>query len=168
VATAHSPGDVWARRAIVEWYWQGKPEDLGEKPFPMPLCPPQIPHGLTQARTWVLTVRSQELTAWATITVWNIPWWRMFFVELLEWHLRSLLRAELWICVSNSMIVIRWIDLIEFIELPEWYLQQHILWRSRYHFENQRFWTFYNATRPILLVTSTGVWYEWNNTDTNN
>jgi hypothetical protein len=29
----------------------GKTEELGEKPFPVPLCPPQIPHGLKQART---------------------------------------------------------------------------------------------------------------------
>jgi hypothetical protein len=28
-------------------YWQGKTEELGEKPVPMPLCPPQIPHVLT-------------------------------------------------------------------------------------------------------------------------
>jgi hypothetical protein len=27
----------------VEWYWQGKTEGLGEKPVPVPLCPPQIP-----------------------------------------------------------------------------------------------------------------------------
>jgi hypothetical protein len=30
--------------AMVERYWQGKTEDLGEKPVPVPLCPPQIPH----------------------------------------------------------------------------------------------------------------------------
>jgi hypothetical protein len=24
-------------------------EELGEKPVPVPLCPPQIPHGLTRA-----------------------------------------------------------------------------------------------------------------------
>jgi hypothetical protein len=28
-------------------YCQGKTEELGEKPVPVPLCPPQIPHGLT-------------------------------------------------------------------------------------------------------------------------
>jgi hypothetical protein len=27
----------------VEWYWQGKTEDLREKTVPVPLCPPQIP-----------------------------------------------------------------------------------------------------------------------------
>jgi hypothetical protein len=27
----------------VEWYWHGKTEELGEKPVPVPLCPPQIP-----------------------------------------------------------------------------------------------------------------------------
>ena len=32
----------------VEWNWQGKTEVLGEKPVPLPLCPPQIPHGLTR------------------------------------------------------------------------------------------------------------------------
>jgi hypothetical protein len=31
--------------APVQWNWQGKTEELGEKPVPVPLCPPQIPHG---------------------------------------------------------------------------------------------------------------------------
>jgi hypothetical protein len=31
--------------APVEWNWQGKTEALGEKPVPVPLCPPQTPHG---------------------------------------------------------------------------------------------------------------------------
>jgi hypothetical protein len=35
---------VWT---LVEWYWQGETEELGEKPVPVPLCPPQITHGLT-------------------------------------------------------------------------------------------------------------------------
>jgi hypothetical protein len=33
--------------APVEWNWQGKTEVLGEKPVPVPFCPPQIPHALT-------------------------------------------------------------------------------------------------------------------------
>jgi hypothetical protein len=37
--------------APVEWKWRGKTEVLGEKPVPMPLCPLQIPHKLTQDRT---------------------------------------------------------------------------------------------------------------------
>jgi hypothetical protein len=52
-------------RATMEWYWQGKTEELGEKPVPVPLCPPQIPHGLTQARTRASAVRCQRLTTWA-------------------------------------------------------------------------------------------------------
>jgi hypothetical protein len=52
-------------RARVEWYWQGKTEELGGKPVPVPLCPPQIPHGLTQARTRASVVRGRRLTAWA-------------------------------------------------------------------------------------------------------
>jgi hypothetical protein len=35
----------------VELYRQRKTEELGEKSVPVPLCPPQIPSGLTQART---------------------------------------------------------------------------------------------------------------------
>jgi hypothetical protein len=34
--------------APVELNWQGKNEVFGEKPVTVPLCPPQIPHGLTQ------------------------------------------------------------------------------------------------------------------------
>jgi hypothetical protein len=35
------------------------------KPAPVPLCPPQILHDLTRARTRPATVGSQRLTAWA-------------------------------------------------------------------------------------------------------
>jgi hypothetical protein len=37
------PQMIWVWRATVEWYWQMKTEELGEKPAPVPLCPPQIP-----------------------------------------------------------------------------------------------------------------------------
>jgi hypothetical protein len=37
----------------------------GRKHAPVPLCPPQIPHDLTQARTRAAAVGSQRLTAWA-------------------------------------------------------------------------------------------------------
>jgi hypothetical protein len=46
--------------AVVEWYWQGKTEGPGEKPASVPLWPPQIPHGLTWARTRASTVRSRR------------------------------------------------------------------------------------------------------------
>jgi hypothetical protein len=46
-------------------YWQGKTEELGEKPVPVPLCPPQIPHGLTRAWTQASAVRGRRLTTWA-------------------------------------------------------------------------------------------------------
>jgi hypothetical protein len=51
--------------APVEWNWQGKTEVLGEKPVPVPLCPPQIPHGLTRDRTRASAVRAWRLTPWA-------------------------------------------------------------------------------------------------------
>jgi hypothetical protein len=44
----------------------GETEELGEKPVPVPLCPPQIPHGLTRARTRASAVRGRRLTAWTT------------------------------------------------------------------------------------------------------
>ena len=40
--------------APVEWHWQGKTKIPGENPVPVPLCPPQIPHGMTQDRTRAL------------------------------------------------------------------------------------------------------------------
>jgi hypothetical protein len=52
----------------VEWNWQGKTEVLGEKPVhhcPVPLCPPQIPHGLRRDRTRPSAVGGRRLTAWA-------------------------------------------------------------------------------------------------------
>jgi hypothetical protein len=36
------------------------------KPVLVPLCPPQIPHGLTRDRTRVSVVGGRRLTAWAT------------------------------------------------------------------------------------------------------
>jgi hypothetical protein len=42
-----------------------KTEELGEKPVPAPLCPPQIPHGLTLHRTRASAVGGGRLTAWA-------------------------------------------------------------------------------------------------------
>ena len=51
--------------APVELNWQGKTEVLGEKPVPVPLCPPQIPHGLIWDRTRSSAVRGRRLTAWA-------------------------------------------------------------------------------------------------------
>jgi hypothetical protein len=41
---------------------RGKTEELGEKPVPVPLRPPQIPHGLTRALTPVSAVNGWRLT----------------------------------------------------------------------------------------------------------
>jgi len=59
VSILRTPQMIWAWRATVEWYWQGKTEELGEKPVPVPLCPPQIPHGLTRERTQSSAVRGR-------------------------------------------------------------------------------------------------------------
>jgi hypothetical protein len=65
VSILRVPQMIWVWRATVEWYWQGKTEEPGEKPVPVPLCPPQMPHGLTQARTRASAVRGRLLTTWA-------------------------------------------------------------------------------------------------------
>jgi hypothetical protein len=56
---------IWVWRAMVEWYIIGKTRELREKPVPVPLCPPQIPHGLIWTWTWASTVRGRQLTFWA-------------------------------------------------------------------------------------------------------
>jgi hypothetical protein len=48
-------------------YWHGKTEELGGKPVPVPLCPPQIPHELTRARTRASAVKDRRLTTWAMV-----------------------------------------------------------------------------------------------------
>jgi hypothetical protein len=51
---------------VMEHRWneivRGKPKYSGKKPVPVPLCPPQIPHGLTRDQT---AVWGCKLTAWA-------------------------------------------------------------------------------------------------------
>jgi hypothetical protein len=62
----YPPGDMsslW--RATVE-YWQGKPEQLGQRPAPVPLSPLQIQHGLTRACTSETSVYFNE-TTWCYI-----------------------------------------------------------------------------------------------------
>jgi hypothetical protein len=53
------PDDI-SMGALVDWYLTGKTEELGEKPVPVTLCLPRIPHGLTQARTRTSAVRSRR------------------------------------------------------------------------------------------------------------
>jgi hypothetical protein len=43
------------------------------KPLPVRICPPQIPHYLTRARTRAAAVGSQRLTAWATVRKFCVP-----------------------------------------------------------------------------------------------
>jgi hypothetical protein len=61
----HPPDDTWVDMQQRCNDTDRETEVLGEKPVPVPLCPPQIPHGLPLARTLASTVRSRRLTAWA-------------------------------------------------------------------------------------------------------
>jgi hypothetical protein len=62
----HPSGDilVWACRPG-EIILTGETKDLGEKPVPVPLCPPQFPYQLTWVRICTSAVRRWQLTAWA-------------------------------------------------------------------------------------------------------
>jgi hypothetical protein len=42
----------------------GETEELRENPVPVPLCPPQILHGLTQVQTRASVERNRLITAW--------------------------------------------------------------------------------------------------------
>jgi hypothetical protein len=68
----HPPGKVWVWRDTVEWDLQGKIEELGGKTVPVPLCPSQIPHGLTQVRTLASAVRGRRVTAWTMARPCNV------------------------------------------------------------------------------------------------
>jgi hypothetical protein len=41
----------------------GENGQLGEKPVPVPICPPQTPHGLTRYRNRASAVEGRRLTA---------------------------------------------------------------------------------------------------------
>jgi hypothetical protein len=43
----------------------GETRGTREKPAPVSLCPPQIPHGLTRARTRASPMKGRRLTTWA-------------------------------------------------------------------------------------------------------
>jgi hypothetical protein len=61
----HSPDDMSLESDGGMIYCQGKTEELGEKPVPVPLYQPQIPHGLARARTQAYAARGRRLTTWA-------------------------------------------------------------------------------------------------------
>jgi hypothetical protein len=53
--------------------YTGKTQELGRKPAPVPLCRPQIPHGLARARTRASAVKGRRLTALAmTRSIYNL------------------------------------------------------------------------------------------------
>jgi hypothetical protein len=53
--------------APIEWNWQGKTKVLGEKQFPVPPCPQQIPNGLTRDRTRAFAVMLHDYNWHSTV-----------------------------------------------------------------------------------------------------
>jgi hypothetical protein len=74
---------------------------MGDKPLPVPLCPPQIPYGLTQASA----VRGQQLTtlamAWLSLLHAVIPTKPHDFVlsTVADIHSDSLILSPFFYCI---------------------------------------------------------------------
>jgi hypothetical protein len=108
-------------RVMVEWYWQGKTEELGEKYVPVPLCP-QIPYRLIHVWTWTSMVRGQWLTtsamAWSTFfrtyastalaitesVKWSVITWKMFHVQEPHSNTIWISRISSWVWADSHMI----------------------------------------------------------------
>jgi hypothetical protein len=54
------------------------------KPAPVPLCPPQIPHDRTQARTRAATVGSRWINAWAMARPYHSHWLVVLMIYLVK------------------------------------------------------------------------------------
>jgi hypothetical protein len=84
----------------------GKTEELGEKPVPVPLSPPQIPHGLTQVQTRSSALKGQQLTTWA-ITLckfWTNYTFLKLPLELQNFHQNNgVFASERWKIHSGSL-----------------------------------------------------------------
>ena len=53
----------WVRKTLISPGLESRTVQPGKNPVPVPLCPPQILHGLTRNRTRASTVRSLRLIA---------------------------------------------------------------------------------------------------------
>jgi hypothetical protein len=64
---------LFVLRVICKHDIDSKSEELRQKPFPVPICPPQIPHRLTWAmaqtlKVWYLTLIIVIVTNLASVT----------------------------------------------------------------------------------------------------
>jgi hypothetical protein len=74
----HPPNDIVSMESH-SGIFDGKTEDLREKPVPVPLCPPQIPHGLAWVWTWASGVRGW----WLTVRAMAQP------KKMFNWHMNE-------------------------------------------------------------------------------
>jgi hypothetical protein len=71
----------------MEWQWQGKTEGFRENWVPVPLCPPQILHGLVRDSPWTFEIRALYLTTWTVA--------RLFFTLTLVFIHKTALRHKM-------------------------------------------------------------------------
>ena len=79
----------------------GENRQLGEKPLPVPVCPPQISHGLTRDRTRASAVRGRRLTAWAIPRPYPVIYFQFcLFIKhiFFKWHSENYLTVRNFLC----------------------------------------------------------------------
>jgi len=76
--TLYRVGGRWMNGygALVEWYWQGETEVLGEKPVTVPLCPPPNSHVLNWDQDRVSALKGRRQSAWplSKTNSFNLTW----------------------------------------------------------------------------------------------
>ena len=111
--TLYSVGGRWMNGygALVELYWQGKTEVLGEKPFTGTLRSPQISHRLAWDRTWASAVRYQQLATWAIPRSLHTEWpkWLITLNDRrhggYEWCIRWDAYSQFALCSRHSVVL---------------------------------------------------------------
>jgi hypothetical protein len=114
----------------VEWYWQGKAEELREKAVPVQLCP--HPHRLTQAQTLAIVVTGRRLKAWPlqwpylplrdTVSYiylhYQRPWWKVSSFSLSQEfpfhriHKPNIFTQAVFIHLWQVDVVVVWLTLL--------------------------------------------------------
>jgi hypothetical protein len=118
--------------APVEWNRQGKTEVLGEKPVPVPLCPPQTPHRPTRGRTWAFV------------------WWEASFQPPEPWH-GPVLRLRMSGAIPLHHHVPLWHTQRQLYYVPQ-SLISHLAFTRSLH---ERFYCIYMCFKPLDMCHKT-------------
>jgi hypothetical protein len=89
---------------LTEWYWQGKTEELKDKPGPGQLSPSQISHWLVWDWTQAPTVTVQQLIAWAIAqpTASRTDGFKTYLIVGIQNHSTLVISVALTVCATSS------------------------------------------------------------------